>query len=219
MNNLKILVVDDEQELLDKLLMYVGIFCDTVYSATNGKEALEIYEKNKPDIILADINMPKMNGLELVERIRQTDKKTKIIILTAHTNTDYLIKSVKLHLISYLLKPVKIDELKETITQAIEEISQTNYIDLTGKYQWDSKTKSLLNKDAKIELSDYESLLIKCLIDKKNKSVSYEELHNYIYELEEFSKDALSSLVKRIRQKTNKEFIISCYKVGYKING
>jgi len=217
MNNLTALVADDEPTVLDKLVQYLAIYFDTVYKARDGLEALEIYKDKSPDIILTDINMPKLNGLKLVEQIRKTDKKTKIIMLTAHTDTDYLIKAVELHLVSYLLKPIKIDELKNTITKAIEEIGQNNYIDLTNGYSWDDNSNSLLNKNKKIELSDYESLFIKCLVNKKNQSVSYEELHNYIYDMDDFSKDAISSLVKRIRQKTNKELILSCYRVGYKI--
>ena len=217
MNNVSILIADDEEELLNQLVIYTNLFCDTVYKATNGKEALELYYKHKPNIIITDINMPKISGLELIEKIRETDQETEIIILSAHKNTEYLLKAVKLHLISYLLKPITIDELKDTITQAINRIKQKGRLYLNNGYYWDDKNRALLYNNTKIDLTNYELLLIESLIQKQNCNVSLEELHYEIYSLKEFSKDAITSLVKRIRQKTTKELIKSSYKEGYKL--
>jgi two-component system response regulator VanR len=73
---------------------------------------LQLYEKYKPDIIITDIQMPKLNGLEFVKRIRQKDKKTQIIIITAFCDKDYLLKAIELGLVKYLVKPVKKKSLK-----------------------------------------------------------------------------------------------------------
>jgi len=217
MDNFSILIADDEPELLDKLTEYVKIFCDTVYTAIDGEEAYEVYKKNQPTLIFADINMPKLNGIELIGKIRETDKKTKIVILSAHTDTDYLLKAVELQIVSYLVKPVKMDELKAIIVKTVSELEEDSKVALNNDYIWVLNRKVLIYDSKQVDLSTYELLLIECLVNTKNQCVTYEELHNYIYDLNEFSKYALNSLVKRIRQKTKKEFITSCYKLGYKI--
>jgi YesN/AraC family two-component response regulator len=67
MNKIRILIVEDEPKLLERLVKYVSIFSDTIYQATDGYEALEVYEKQSPNIILTDINMPKLTGVEFIK--------------------------------------------------------------------------------------------------------------------------------------------------------
>lgn len=77
-----------------------------VYEASNGLEALEMYEEFRPKIILSDIEMPKMNGLEFVKRIRQNDLSTSIIMLTAYSNEEYLMSLINLNIDHFILKPL-----------------------------------------------------------------------------------------------------------------
>lgn len=217
MKEISILIVEDEKNLRERLVKYISIFCEIIYEANNGIEALEIYNEYSPDIILTDINMPKLRGVEFIEEIRKKDQKSQVIILSAHTHTQDFLKIVPLNLVNYLVKPVKMDELKEVIFKAIANISNGFLIELNNGYSWDEEAKILYKQEDKIELTNYESAFLNCLISKINQQVSYEELHYCIYDLEEFSQDALFTLVKRIRKKTKKEFVKSCFKFGYKI--
>ena len=217
MNKIKILIVEDELKLLEAYSKYIALFCDTVYTATDGEEALKSYYEHKPNIILTDINMPKFDGMQFIEKVREFDNSTKIIILSAHTQTQHLLKAVQLNLISYLVKPVKMDELKKVITQAIDSVSLSSEISLNNGFYWDKELDTLKYENEIVSLSSYEHLFMKCLVTEMNQDVSYEELHYFIYKNEEYSLGAISSLVKRIRKKTIKELIKSCYKFGYKI--
>ncbi|NOQ31592.1 MAG: response regulator [Helicobacteraceae bacterium] len=221
MNNfikIKILIVEDESDIQSKLAEYVSLFCDVVYKAGDGKEGYELYKKYSPNIILTDINMPHVDGFEFIKQIRSGDNETQIIILTAHSNIDYLIQATELNLLTYLLKPFNIDKLDSAITKAIQRVKDSDVTLLKSSYCWDSTNKTLYNEDKKVvSMSNYETLLVECLFKQTNECVPYEELHNYIYDLEEFSQDAITSLVKRLRKKTTKKFITSCYSVGYKI--
>ena len=217
MKKVSILIVEDEIQLLERLSKYISIFCTTVYKATDGEEAFEIYKEYKPDIILSDLNLPKLSGIELIEKIREMDETTQIIILSAHTKTDNLLKAIKLKLVNYLIKPVPMDELKKTIFSAIDNISTNSYIELNNEYMWDPKTKQIIYKDRIIDLTTYEESLMDILITNLNSDLSYEELHNNIYQYNDFSQNSISLLVKRIRQKTTKKLIQSCFKYGYKI--
>jgi len=217
MQKISILIVEDEMEVLERLAKYLSIFCDTIYKAKNGMEALELYNKHLPNIILSDINMPKLRGVEFIEKIRQKDKNTQIIILSAHTHTKDFLKIVPLNLVSYLVKPVKMTELKTIILKAIDNISKENQIKLNSGYNWNIQTKTLSLNLNTIALTSYESAFLDCLISKIDQQVSYEEIHNHIYDFDEYSQDAIFTIAKRIRKKTKKEFIESCFKFGYKI--
>lgn len=217
MKNISILIVEDEPELLERLIKYLSIFCDTIYKATNGEEALKIYNKYLPNIILTDINMPKLTGVEFIAKIRQKDKNSQIIILSAHTHTEDFLKIVPLNLVSYLVKPVQMEQLKKTVLKAIDNISKSDKIELNNDYIWDIQTKTLSREDLVIDLTSYENTFLDCLISKVNQQVSYEDIHNHIYDFDEYSQDAIFTIVKRIRKKTKKEFIKSCFKFGYKI--
>lgn len=212
-----ILIVEDEPRLLERLVRYVSIFCDRIYQASNGYEALEVYEKYSPNIILTDINMPKLTGIDFIQEVRKRDEKCQIIILSAHTHTKDFLKIVPFNLVSYLVKPIQVKELKVSLLKAIDNVSHNREIDLNNGYLWNLDTQSLFYKNSLISLTSYEVAFVSCLVDKLNKSISYEEIHYDIYNFDEYSQEALFTLVKRIRKKTTKEFIKSSFKFGYRI--
>lgn len=216
-NNISILIVEDELELLNRLVKYISIFCDIIYQASDGKEGLDLFVKHRPNIILSDINMPQLRGVEFIEAIRKIDQNTQIIILSAYTDTEDFLKIIPLNLVEYLVKPIQMNQLKQTIIKAISNSSVKNTILLECDYVWNSETKSLYFENEKINLTKYENAFVEILVLKINNSVSYGEIHNHIYDLEDYSQDAIFSLVKKIRKKTKKELIKSSYKYGYVI--
>jgi two-component system response regulator YesN len=116
---LKVLIVEDE-EIIRKGLVYtidwLSMECTVVGAAKNGKEGLAMLKQCEADIVLADISMPEMNGIEMLETAQKLDiKPFKSIILTSYSNFDYARKAVQLQAADYLLKPVDEEELKTTI--------------------------------------------------------------------------------------------------------
>ena len=88
--NIKILYVEDEDNIRENAVFYLKRLFDIVFEAKDAFEALEIIEQKNPHIIITDINMPKLNGLELIKNIRKKDSKIAIIVLSAYTKTDIL---------------------------------------------------------------------------------------------------------------------------------
>ena len=113
-----ILIVDDERDIVSMLNQYFCKIGYVVYTAINGKEALNAITKH-PDIILLDINMPKKNGIEVLEYIKQNKIPVKVLILTVHNEVEYLLKAVDIGIDGYLLKDSSYDELKEAIDVVI----------------------------------------------------------------------------------------------------
>ena len=90
LNNIKILVVEDDEIALENEVEYLQEYFQNIYEAKDAINALKIYEQIQPSIIITDIQMPKLNGLEFVQRIREKDDEVQIIILTAFCDKSYL---------------------------------------------------------------------------------------------------------------------------------
>jgi DNA-binding NarL/FixJ family response regulator len=118
MSKIKILLVDDHHIILDgiKLMIQDEPNIEISGIAENGKKALELISEIKPDVIITDISMPSMNGIQLIELIRERDNETKIIILSMYATEDYICRAIKAGANAYLTKQ---DTTKEEIIEAI----------------------------------------------------------------------------------------------------
>lgn len=137
----KLILVDDEEEVRKGVLQKIkweNHGFEVIGEAENGKEALEIVEKTFPDVILTDIKMPFMDGLELAKVIREKYPTVKIIVLTGFDEFEYAHKAIKLHVNEYVLKPISAQELIEVLlkvkNQIDEEIAEKENIDALREY-------------------------------------------------------------------------------------
>lgn len=105
MNKLTILIVDDDKTTSSILNHMLKPYASTIVTASNGIEGCDLYKKHTPDIILSDINMPRMNGLEMIEKIRKKDEQVKIAIFTDFEKRDTLVKAIELGVNQFFSKP------------------------------------------------------------------------------------------------------------------
>ena len=218
--NIKILYVEDDEIARENGVEYLQNFFEQIYEASDAIVALQLYEKYQPDIIITDIQMPKLNGLEFVKKIRQKDKKTQIIIITAFCDKDYLLKAIELGLVKYLVKPVKEKEFEEALFLCVNSLQEdnSNIVKLDVDSYFDTFNKNLVIKDEIIKLRAKEILFLELLIKNKNRYVSYEEIENYVWVDSVMTKDALKTLVKNLKTKIPKDLILNLTNSGYKID-
>ena len=218
--NIKILYVEDDEIARENGIEYLQNFFEQIYEASDAIKALQLYEKYQPDIIITDIQMPKLNGLEFVKKIRQKDKKTQIIIITAFCDRDYLLKAIELQLVKYLVKPVKEKEFEEALFLCVNSLQEdnSNIIKLDDNSYFDTFNKNLVIKNEIIKLRTKEILFLELLIKNKNRYVSYEEIENYVWSDSVMTKDALKTLVKNLKTKIPKDLILNLTNSGYKID-
>ena len=218
--NIKILYVEDDEIARENGVEYLQNFFEQIYEAKDAITALQLYEKYQPDIIITDIQMPKLNGLEFVKRIRQKDKKTQIIIITAFCDKDYLLKAIELGLVKYLVKPVKEKEFEEALFLCVNSLQEdnSNIVKLDVDSYFDTFNKNLVIKNEIIKLRTKELIFLELLIKNKNRYVSYQEIENYVWSDSVMTKDALKTLVKNLKTKIPKELILNLTNSGYKID-
>jgi C4-dicarboxylate-specific signal transduction histidine kinase len=124
MEKLKISVLYVEDEMILRII-YVRILerlVEKLYVAENGQEGLKVYKDKRPDLVITDIMMPVMNGLEMINRIKSLNKSVKVVILSAYGETDYFIEAIKSGVNCFLLKPVEIDRFRYHITDLADTI-------------------------------------------------------------------------------------------------
>ena len=135
--NNTILIVDDSPKLRAHLTEFLERFFLNVYSAKSGDEGVEIFKKKKPDIIITDIQMEEVNGLEMAKSIKSIDYDVPIIVMSAYDEKEYLLESIKFGVINYLKKPVKINVLCEVLVEVLRKIKVQKNKKLFDKYAHD----------------------------------------------------------------------------------
>lgn len=113
--SLSVLYVEDENELNESVSKYLNKLFKRVESAYNGEEGLEKYKLGEFDIVITDINMPKINGIEMAEEIKEINPKQEVIIISAHTQTDYFLDAIRLGISDYILKPIIYEQMNDVL--------------------------------------------------------------------------------------------------------
>lgn len=143
--NLKVLYIEDEEFTRNELSMYLKRRVGQLFTAKNGLEGLESFEINKPDLVLTDLKMPEMSGLEFIEAIRAKKSNCPVIVISALSDAETIIKTVDLGIIKYVIKPLDTTVLIENMETLAGEILKKNQ----GATILENKI--VINKEEKLE--------------------------------------------------------------------
>ncbi len=153
----KVMLVEDEEFILQGIRCIIDweeISMSVVSMVHNGKEALEQFRKEPVDIIVTDVEMPQMNGLELLEEIRKINPKTRCIILSGYDEFEYARAALKLDVEEYILKPINEEQLKQALLDAanqLDEIERKSVEDMEDKIGWHKLLGGKLSGDEAAE--------------------------------------------------------------------
>ena len=220
-----VLYIEDDKDIRANYVNYLDRHFERVFEASDGKEGYVKYKNNKPDIMIVDINLPKLNGLDLVKKIRKDDHSTKVIMLTAHSETKYLLEATELKLTKYLVKPVSRSELKDALSLVIDEMStfettSKKIIILKDGFYWDLQRTELLNNNIPAVLTNKERSILGLLCSSINTTFTYDEIIIYVWYEDDYDRDkldALKTIIKNLRKKLPKDTIKNVFATGYRI--
>lgn len=225
MKNLTLLYAEDEHRTRRDQIIYLESRYDfTIYEANDGLEALELYKKHKPGIVLTDITMPNMSGLELAKEIRKLSKDTKIIIVTAHSEQDKLIEAFDSDVVNYLIKPIDRQKLRSSLDTAIATLPkiqkiEKDFIILSTNANFDIAKEEYLVDNKLVKLSKSENRLLSLLCTHKNQDVNAYDIFVSVWDdfEKEFSADSVRTLVKKLRKKLPEGILQNIYGGYYKL--
>ena len=220
LNNHSILYVEDEPEIQANVTRYLGNYFNDIYLASDGQEAIAQYHKHQPDVLLLDINLPYLDGLSVAQEVRKNDQKIKIIMLTAFTEKEKLLKATELKLTKYLIKPVAPKDFQQTLDRLADELmnNPSSVIKLGDNISWNIEKEQLNDNGELVILTEKQLRLIKLFIDNKGQPVMHESIITTLWDdalNREISIDSVKSQVSQLRKKAPSLQIISIYGGGY----
>lgn len=218
LEDLNVLYAEDEQGIQTTVTEILELYVNSVITANDGEEAVYLHETHKPSILLMDINMPYLDGLSALKKIRQNDIHTPAIIMTAHTEQHYLLEAVELHITKYLVKPFDKNALLDALNACVELLGkkQGEEIALCDGIFFDYQKQCIRKDDEEISLNKKERLLLNLFLNNKNKTLRYDEIEYHVWE-DEATPEAMKSLIKDLRKKTSRELIKNEPKIGYRL--
>ena len=218
----KILIVDDEKDILEFLSYNLKKEGFSIYTASDGLEGLEKTKKIKPDLIIVDLMMPKMNGIEMCENIRNDKKLSNVIILflTARSEDYTQIAALDSGADDFIKKPIKpkllISKVKSIMRRFILNKNLKNYIH--KDVELDIEKYSVKIKGDNINLARKEFDLLKLLINQPGKVYTREEILNDVWGNDIHVVDRTIDVhINRLRDKLGQKFIETVKGIGYKI--
>lgn len=220
LKNFTVLYVEDDDMVRKNALEYLSRVCKEVLLAKDGKEAITMWSKHKPDIIITDINMPNLNGLDMASYIRANDKNVQIIVATAHSDRESLLRAVELQLVKYIIKPITKEKLLDALQHSMELIKDKSkfHLQLSANCLYKAYEKTILRNDEEIKLTKNETLFLDLLAHHHTRVVEYQEIEDSIWAVEGMSQDAIRSLVRGLRKKIPEGAIENISGVGYKLH-
>lgn len=219
LKSLTILYVEDEEKIRTKIADTLKYYVKKIITAKNGEEGYDLYLRHKPDVILSDILMPIVDGIEMVKMIRQEDNKTPIVLITAHTEKEYLLDAVKLHLENYLVKPIALHEILQALHTCVEKLKMmdSSICNLPNGYSYDIDHKILTHNGNTIKLSKKEISFLELLIKNVYRVVHYKEFQEEVWGHDVMTDNAVRSIVNGLRKKLPDNIITNLSGIGYKL--
>ena len=231
--NLSLLFVEDHDELRINTNEILKNFFKVVHSAKNGKRGLELYHDfyqenggKSYDIILTDIKMPKMNGVELIESIYNINPSQTLIVISAYDESKYLLPLINLGIEQFIKKPIDFQELLQALLKASKKVinqAKTNTnnplqtIEMNNSFTYNRNNKSLTNSKENIYLTKYEIIFIQQLTENIGKIYSNEDIvANYLSLDETMDAQNIRKLVSKLRKKLPEDSLESIYGIGYR---
>jgi YesN/AraC family two-component response regulator len=207
--NMKILYVEDETQAREALSKYLTRRFGKIFTASDGVEGFEIFKEQEADLVIVDLYMPNMDGLEMIQRIKKHSPKTYVIVTSAVEEVETILKGVNLGIDKYLLKPINPENLIEIVNTYRDQLEKTRVLEdvftLETKKQMEDEIKRkfaaflkaatgkgpsdvtvFINLD-KIEIKAYDALTImeKNMIDNIQNSVIIEQYRKMFYSINE----------------------------------
>ena len=218
MKNLKVLIVEDEQNLAKLLQKSIQDMFYKVIIAKDGIEGFKKYQTFKPDLIISDILMPNLDGLEMSKQIRFENSEIPIIILSAHSEKERLLMAIDLHINKYFIKPFDIEEFIEFLKLTSKNINKSKSIKLKDDFVFNNNTRNLYKNDTLVNLTKKEREFIEALLENSGEPLEDEKIKNLLWSGEESSDERLRTFIKRLRLKTSKNLIENVSSRGYLIS-
>ena len=201
----RILIVDDDENIAELISLYLMKECYETKIVNDGEAALKIFPDFRPNLILLDLNLPGIDGLDILRQFRETNSSTPVLILSARGQIEDKVEGLDLGANDYLTKPFHFEELEARIRSLTRRrVIQENVCLKCGHISFDTRTRKAHIDSEELSLTRKESALLEYFMLHQNRIISPEELIEHIWDgsVNSFSNSIrvhISSLRKKLR--------------------
>lgn len=216
----KVLYAEDDEDVRMQTHKMLELYFKEIVVVDNGLDALLRFENEPFDLIFTDINMPKMDGLCMIQKIRKANPTIPIIIFSAYDNTEYFLKTIQQGVSGYLLKPFIFSDIIDILQKIMHthfSIKSVHKNALIEGFYWDTKMQILCHNQSEIKLSKHEIALLGLLTSSKQHIFSSEEIENAVFDDDFSDNKRVRNLLSRLKHKLGCDLIQSIYAEGYKL--
>ena len=219
LKNLTVLLVEDDNDSKKIMHDMLSDNFEKVFTAQNGDEGLKKFKKYNPNMVITDVFMPISDGLDMTRYIKEISKDTPVIVLSAHSEKETLLKAIDVGVDKYLIKPIMADDILKTIENvAKSKIETANIIQVANGYSFNKIKRVLIRDGVEISLTKKELAFISLLIKRLGTLVLHDEIKSVVWVGESVTEAAIRTFVKRVRDKVGNNFIKNVPGLGYKID-
>jgi DNA-binding response OmpR family regulator len=220
-----ILIAEDDPIALSSLENILKRYFKKVVTASNGYEAYDQTLSESIDIILTDMRMPQQDGADFIKYLRKLDLNIPVIFMSAHTDSESLLKVIPLNITEYLIKPIQTDTVLRLCHEFFEKKGavmntfdpEKNRFSLKSGVSVDLKNKIIKKEDQMVLLTKKEYELLSLLIEHRYSVLEKSEIEYLLWEGEMISESSVKTLIKKLRSKIGEESIMTIKNFGYKI--
>lgn len=216
LRKLKILLVEDDAFLGATLLEALKPYAGKAVLETDGKAALERFFADDFNVVVTDINLPKISGLSLARQIKEVGKNVPIIFITAFDSGHNVEAAIDIGAEAFLHKPFSLERLYGALLMALGKVDG-GQMSLGRGYFYDAEAKELFKGEAVVHLTKTEAALLEILVANAGSVVSFESLERNVWRYKQATPDAMRMYVNKLRSKTYHELIVNIQGYGYKL--
>ncbi len=215
----KILVLEDDELFLETLEDFLSDEGFIVQTANNGEKVIELCYENSYDLYLFDINVPLINGIDLLSELRKNNDDTAAIYLTSYKDKDMLTKGFLTGCDDYLKKPVDLDELLLRIQSLLKRSGKSfSEIKINSELSFNPETRRVLKNGEDLYIANKIIDLLELFIEKKDSIITKEMIIDKLWSFsEEYSEGSIRVYINNLKKLIGKEKIKNIKGVGYKI--
>jgi len=218
LKNRHLLYLEDDEDIAENTKVLFDVFVGKVYHVSTREAAESILSNTKIDFIISDIKLKNENALDFITSLRENNPSIPIVIISGYKKEEYLFRSIPLNLSGYLLKPIKYQDLIESLSICEKKLAlqELNLIPLKEGWIYNSDLKLLEQYGKSYYLNKKEILFIELIIQNSGRLITKDMIAYYVWEDEEMSDPAITNFILRLRKRFGKTFIHTIPDMGYR---
>ncbi len=218
----RLLLLEDDLTLSETVVDYFEEQGFDVTAVYDGDEANEVIYENKFDLFLLDVNVPSMNGFELLKTVRENGNTTPAIFITSLNSMNSLEEGFESGCDDYIRKPFELKELLlrvQTIIKREFSNKKESVLKIDENITFDANTNELKKDGEIVQLNFKEQKLLKFFLQNKDELLIHDRIYDYVWDYDEqYSDNSLRTYIKNLRKVLGKDRIVSLKKLGYRFN-